>query len=313
MNILAIESSCDEFSVAILKNEKIVANIISSQIKDHKKFGGVVPELASRLHVENFYWVLETALLESKTKIEELDCIAYTAKPGLIGSLIVGKIVAETLANYLNIKLYPLDHLEGHIYSSLIETKVQFPALALITSGGHTELYLMKKDLDFCLLGSTQDDAVGECYDKVARKLNLEYPGGPKIDMLSKQSKEEKYMLPTPKDKEKYDFSFSGIKTASINLINKLGAEIDTKSFALTFQKTCINYILNKVKLAIKEYPEIKSLLLGGGTSANSLLREEIKKLENKNLKVYVPKMEYCTDNAAMIARLCLSYLKEGN
>lgn len=307
MYILAIESSCDEFSVAILKDDKILSNIISSQIEDHKEYGGVVPELASRLHVQNFNWVLSDSLKKAKVSIDEINYIVYTANPGLIGSLIIGKIVAQTLAQYLQIPLLPLNHLHGHVYSAFIDNKVEFPAIALITSGGHTEITLMKDHLEFEILGSTQDDAIGECFDKVAIKLGLTYPGGPAIEKLAKQSNEAKYKIPKPRDINKYDFSFSGIKTGSINLLHKLkqsNIEIDLNSFAYSFQKTCVEYVIEKLEKAIKEYKP-KFVILGGGVSANSMLRSEFQAMAKiNNVKSIIPKNEYCTDNAAMIGML---------
>ncbi|WP_338983671.1 tRNA (adenosine(37)-N6)-threonylcarbamoyltransferase complex transferase subunit TsaD [Spiroplasma endosymbiont of Othius punctulatus] len=307
MYILAIESSCDEFSVAVLKNEKVLSNIISSQIEDHKEYGGVVPELASRLHVQNFNWVLEEAIKKSNVSINELDYVVYTANPGLIGSLIIGKVVSQTLAQYLQIPLLPLNHLHGHVYSAFIDNKIEFPAIALITSGGHTEITLMKDHLEFEILGSTQDDAIGECFDKVAIKMGLSYPGGPAIDALAKKTDEAKYEIPKPKDINKYDFSFSGIKTASINLLHKLkqaDTKIDLNSFAYSFQKTCVEYVIEKLEKAIKEY-QPKFAILGGGVSANSMLRTKFTKMASENkIESIIPKNEYCTDNAAMIGML---------
>ncbi|QHX35640.1 tRNA threonylcarbamoyladenosine biosynthesis protein TsaD [Spiroplasma sp. TIUS-1] len=307
MNILAIESSCDEFSVAILKDGKVLSNIISSQIEQHKEYGGVVPELASRLHVQNFHWVLDEAIIEAGIKLEELNYIVYTSNPGLIGSLIIGKIVAQTLAQYLKIPLLPLNHLHGHVYSAFIENDIEFPAVALITSGGHTEIILMKDHLEFETLGQTQDDAIGECFDKVAIKMGLTYPGGPAIDKIAKISNESKYKIPKPRDINEYDFSFSGIKTGSINLLHKLKqskTELDLNSFAYSFQKTCVEYVIEKLEKAVKKY-EPKFVILGGGVSANSMLRNKFQEMAKENkIKSIIPKHEYCTDNAAMMGML---------
>lgn len=307
MNILAIESSCDEFSVAMLKDDKVLSNIISSQIEQHKEFGGVVPELASRLHVQNFHWVLEEAIKKANVKLNEINYIVYTANPGLIGSLIIGKVVAQTLAQYLEVPLLPLNHLHGHVYSAFIEHEIGFPALALITSGGHTEITLMKDHLEFEILGETQDDAIGECFDKVAIKMGLTYPGGPAIDNLAKKSNQAKYKIPKPRDINEYDFSFSGIKTGSINLLHKLkqsNTELDLNAFAYSFQKTCVEYVIEKLEKAVKQYKP-KFVILGGGVSANSMLREEFQTMAaNNNVKSIIPKQEYCTDNAAMIGML---------
>ncbi|AGR40786.1 tRNA (adenosine(37)-N6)-threonylcarbamoyltransferase complex transferase subunit TsaD [Spiroplasma taiwanense] len=313
MKILAIESSCDEFSVSIMINGKIFSNIISSQIDDHAKYGGVIPELASRLHVKNFHWVLSKALKESDVKLEEIDQIAYTSNPGLIGSLIIGKLVAQTIASYLNKPIMDLNHIQGHIYAANIDEKFDYPVLALVVSGGHTQIQYIKEPLNFEIIGTTQDDAVGECYDKVARVLGLEYPGGPKIDELAQIGNSSKYTLPIPKQDGSLDFSFSGLKTASLNLINKLklnNQEININDFCASFQKTAIASLINKLEKAIIKYNP-KTLTVVGGVSANKSLRIDffsIGKKYNIN-KLILPNLSYCTDNAAMIAELCNQYL----
>lgn len=312
MVILAIETSCDETSVAIYKNGKILANIISSQINEHTKYGGVVPELASRLHLKNFPYVLLEALETAKINMIDLQYIACTAKPGLIGALHIGKIIAETLASYLAIPILPLNHLYGHIYASAIDNKFLFPLLAVLVSGGHTQLILMKKHLDFEILGSTLDDAIGECYDKVARMLELGYPGGPVIDKLARAGLSTAYHLPLPLNDQSYNFSFSGLKSAAANLIGKEhGKEnFNLFNFCATFQKTCVDIIMRKTKLAIKNF-QSKMVTLVGGVSANSALRTAMLDLATSNLKIIIPKLEYCTDNAAMIARLAAQELIE--
>ncbi|QEH61333.1 DNA-binding/iron metalloprotein/AP endonuclease [Spiroplasma chinense] len=314
MTILAIESSCDEFSVAIMVDGQIKANIISSQIEDHTIYGGVIPELASRLHVKNFGWVLSAAIQESQITFEQIDCIAYTANPGLIGSLIVGKLVAETLALYLNVPLMPLNHIQGHIYGANIEEKFEYPLLALVVSGGHTQIQYLEKPLDFKIIGTTQDDAIGECYDKVARSLGLGYPGGPKIDKFAQNGDENKYALPFPKNDSSYDFSYSGLKTASLNLINKLkqnGEEINISDFCASFQKTAVDTVISKLERAIKEFKP-KSITVAGGVSANNLIRKKLNELGSMyNIdRIVIPNIKYCTDNAAMMAELCNEYLK---
>jgi N6-L-threonylcarbamoyladenine synthase len=308
MKILAIESSCDEFSVAINVDGEIKTNIISSQIKDHIQFGGVVPELASRLHVKNFPYVLDTALKESGLKISDITHVAYTARPGLIGSLIVGKIVAETIASFLNVPILDLHHIHGHIYAANIEKKFVYPTLSLVVSGGHTQLVLIKGPIDFEILGTTLDDAIGECYDKVARVLGLEYPGGPKIDKLAFEGDASKYEFPNIMNDKSLDFSFSGLKTASINLISKVknrSEEIDVPSFCASFQKKAISSVIRKLNLALDQHPEVKMISIAGGVSANKELRNQITALgKEKNIEINIPNMEYCTDNAAMIAEL---------
>ncbi|QHX36339.1 tRNA (adenosine(37)-N6)-threonylcarbamoyltransferase complex transferase subunit TsaD [Spiroplasma sp. BIUS-1] len=314
MKILAIESSCDEFSISIMQDGNVLSNVISSQIKEHSEFGGVVPELASRLHVDNFHWVLTKSLYDSKVSLEEIDYISYTSNPGLIGSLIIGKLVAQTLAMFLNKPLMEMNHIQGHIYGANIEEKFEYPVLALVVSGGHTQIQWLEKPLDFKIIGSTQDDAVGECYDKVARVLGLKYPGGPKIDELSKKGDSSKYKLPISKNDNTYDFSFSGLKTASLNLINKLNQNKETlniEDFCASFQKTAIETLMLKFEKAVNEYKP-KTITVVGGVSANSSVRENIFKIGEKYKinKIIVPNMEYCTDNAAMIAELTNEYLK---
>ncbi|WP_339021034.1 tRNA (adenosine(37)-N6)-threonylcarbamoyltransferase complex transferase subunit TsaD [Spiroplasma endosymbiont of Atherix ibis] len=317
MKILAIESSCDEFSISIMNNGKILSNVISSQIEEHSKFGGVLPELASRLHVENFHWVLNKSLYQSKVKLKDIDYISYTSNPGLIGSLIIGKLVAQTLAIYLNRPLMKMNHIQGHIYAANIEEKMLYPVLALVISGGHTQIQLLEKTLDFKVIGSTQDDAVGECYDKVARVLGLKYPGGPKIDKLAQKGDSTKYILPISKNDDTYDFSFSGLKTASLNLISKLNQkqeELIVEDFCASFQKTVLDTLMLKFEKAVKEFKP-KSITVVGGVSANTAIRNKFCEIGNKyNIsKIIIPKIEYCTDNAAMIAELTNEFLTKDN
>ncbi|AKX33744.1 DNA-binding/iron metalloprotein/AP endonuclease [Spiroplasma litorale] len=316
MLILAIESSCDEFSVAIMKDKKIVANIISSQIKDHVIYGGVVPELASRLHVENFSSVIINALSDSNVKINEIQYIAYTDKPGLIGSLIIGRLVAKTLGLYLNIPTMALNHMEGHIYSANIENKFEYPVLSLVVSGGHTQIQYLEKPLSFEVIGTTVDDAIGECFDKVARQLGLSYPGGPEIDKLSIDGDENAYKFPEINLVDKYNYSFSGLKTASLNIISKSKKDnsFNLKNFCASFQKAAINYLVKNFEKAIIEYKP-RSISLAGGVSANKVLRNRIFSIGNKYniFKILVPDLKYCTDNAAMIAELCNEYINYNN
>ncbi|WP_308150183.1 tRNA (adenosine(37)-N6)-threonylcarbamoyltransferase complex transferase subunit TsaD [Spiroplasma sp. AdecLV25b] len=301
MIILAIETSCDETSVAIIKDKKVLSNIIASQIKLHQKYGGVVPELAARAHSENIPTVLQTAITKVKIKLSDIDYVAYTSTPGLVSCLHVGKIIAQTIALYLEKPLLPCNHLDGHLYASLIEDTWTFPVLGLLVSGGHTQLMLAEKHLQFKVLGQTLDDAVGECYDKVARMLGLPYPGGPEIDVLA-QKGIVTYKLPLPKNDNTLDFSFSGLKSACANLIDKEKEHIQVNNFATSFQTTVIQVLINKIELAINTYHP-KTLVLAGGVSANKGLRSAVLKLKMKysNLKIIVPKLEYCTDNAAMI------------
>lgn len=305
--ILAIETSCDETSIAILKDGKeLLANVVSTQIETHKQFGGVMPEVASRLHVENITVCIEEAITKANISYKDITLIAVTKGPGLIGALHVGLQAAKAISIAYDIPILGVNHMAGHIYANKYVSEFKFPLLTLVVSGGHTQLYLMKGEYDFMCLGETRDDAVGEVYDKVSRVLGLGYPGGPVIDKLAKEG-ENKYDLPYPKISDKYAFSFSGLKTAVLNLVN--GMKMKNESFknediACSFQKKVIEILTDKVLLALKEY-DVKQVLLAGGVSANRELRETIVKRVNdkyKNVEVVIPPMWCCTDNAAMLA-----------
>mgnify|MGYP003291255395 CR=1 FL=1 len=303
--ILGIESSCDETSASIVKNgREDIATVISSQIDIHKSYGGVVPEIASREHVKNITFVIEECLEKANMKMEEIDAIAITYGPGLIGSLLVGLEAAKTLAFIYDKPLVPVHHIAGHIYANSLEKEMKFPLLALVVSGGHTELVLMKNHFEFEKLGGTLDDAVGECYDKVARVLNLEYPGGPKVDKLAHIGNAT-YQLPVPLQDDSYNFSFSGLKSAVINLNHKheqKGEVLNKEDLAASFQKVAISSIINKTRKALVDY-NIKNLIVAGGVAANNGLREEIQKIgEELCIDITIPSMKYCTDNGTMIA-----------
>ncbi len=300
--LLAIESSCDETGIAIMKNGKLVANKIISQIDKFVDYGGVIPELSSRFHQYNIPFVLNSALEEAGIKLSDIDIVAYTYGPGLIGALQIGAIFAKTIAISYNIPLIPIHHLEGHIHSANIESEIIYPALALIVSGGHTELVYMEKMFDYNIIGSTRDDAVGECYDKVARVLGLEYPGGPKIDELSIEG-HAAYKLKMPLDDDSFDFSFSGLKSSFLNLYNKLKRShelINEADLAASLQHSAVSILIKKTKAAVTEYKPT-TVVLCGGVSANKYLRAQIMKLRNTN--VIIPAFKYCTDNGAMIAQ----------
>ena len=300
--ILAIETSCDETGIAIIKDGKLIANKLISQIDLFVHYGGVIPELAARLHEYNFPYVLQESLNEAKITLNEVDMIAYTFAPGLIGALQIGAIFAKTLAISLDIPLIPIHHLEGHIHAANIDDKIIYPAMALIVSGGHTELVYMKEAFSYDIVGTTRDDAVGECYDKVARILKLGYPGGPKIDALSREG-HPAYKLPMPLDDDSLDFSFSGLKSSFINLYNKLMRShelINDADLAASLQYSAITILQKKTKRALQKYPS-KSLVIAGGVSANSYLRKVFNDLHDT--KVIIPKIQYCTDNGAMIAQ----------
>lgn len=306
--ILAIESSCDETAVAIVKGEELLANIVSTQIEVHAKYGGVMPEIASRLHCENIAIVLKEALEKANLTFEEIDAFAVTRGPGLIGALHVGLQAAKTLALLYKKPLIPVHHLAGHIYANEYIKPLVFPLLAVVVSGGNTELVIMKDHLDFDIIGETKDDAIGECYDKVARVMGLPYPGGIPIDKYAKLGKHT-YKLPSPMNDKSYDFSYSGLKTSVINLAHKLeqkGEQINRDDLCCSFQETAIGMVIEKALRAVKEY-NVKQVVLAGGVSANSYLREQItSKLEGTGVDVIIPPMWCCTDNAAMIAKVAL-------
>lgn len=303
--ILGIESSCDETSASIVKNGRVdISTVISSQIDVHKNYGGVVPEIASRHHVKNITIVIEECLTKANMTMDDIDAIAITYGPGLIGSLLVGLEAAKTLAFVYNKPLIPVHHIAGHIYANSLEKEMSFPLIALVVSGGHTELILMEDHYKFEKLGGTLDDAIGECYDKVARVINLEYPGGPKVDKLAHIGKPS-YKLPVPLQDNSYNFSFSGLKSAVINLNHKFvqnGEEINKEDLAVSFQHVAIESIISKTKKALVDN-NIKNLIVAGGVAANQGLREEVEKLQKElDLNVTIPSMKYCTDNATMIA-----------
>jgi len=303
--ILGIESSCDETSASIVKNgREEIATVISSQIDIHKTFGGVVPEIASRHHVKNITIVLEECLTKANMTMDEIDAIAITYGPGLIGSLLIGLEAAKTLSFVYNKPLIPVHHIAGHIYANSLVKEMKFPLLALVVSGGHTEIIEMKEHYRFNKLGGTLDDAIGECYDKVARVIGLEYPGGPKIDQLAAIGNKT-YKLPIPLKDDSYNFSFSGLKSAVINLSHnekQKGNEINKEDLAASFQSVAIESILIKIKKAVQE-KNIKNVIVAGGVAANKGLRNEMEKLSKElNFDLTIPSLKYCTDNATMIA-----------
>lgn len=303
MKILSIESSCDETAIAIIEDGyKVLSNVVSSQMLIHEKFGGVIPEVASRIHIENIALVLQDALNLAQVKIEAIDAIAMTQGPGLIGSLHVGIMAAKTLAWYLDKPLIPIHHIAGHIYANRFVDHLQYPMLALVVSGGHTELVYLEEEFKFEVLGSTQDDAVGEAYDKVARAMGLGYPGGPIIDQLSKSGKKH-YPMPRVKTQKELDFSFSGLKSAVLQTLKRHEQEgIVNEDLAYDFQEAVMAELLEKTRLALRLKP-VKHLVLGGGVAANSRLRTLILELKQSypKLQITLPPMWCCTDNAAMI------------
>ena len=305
--ILAIESSCDETSVAITKDGKLLSNVINTQIEVHQKYGGVMPEIASRLHCENIALVLKEAVEKANIKLEDVDAFAVTRGPGLIGALHVGMQCAKTLSLLYKKPLIPVHHLAGHIYANEFNEELKFPLLAVVVSGGNSELVLMKDHMDFEIIGETRDDAIGECYDKVARVLGLPYPGGIPIDKLAKEG-EHSYHLPKPlADEDTYDMSFSGLKTNVINLVHNLeqkGEKIRVADMCRSFQDVAVGIVIQRAVKAIKEY-NVKQVVLAGGVSANSYLREQMQiECQKLNANIIIPPMWCCTDNAAMIAKV---------
>ncbi|MCM1053448.1 MAG: tRNA (adenosine(37)-N6)-threonylcarbamoyltransferase complex transferase subunit TsaD [Ruminococcus sp.] len=313
--ILAIESSCDETSMAIVKNGKDVISLtIASQIDTHAEYGGVVPEIASRMHTEAITYVLEDTLKKASMKMEDIDAIAVTHAPGLTGSLIVGIEAAKTLSLIYNKPLIGVNHLIGHIYANNLENNMEYPLLALVISGGHTELLVMEDDYKFRKLGETLDDAIGEAYDKVARVIGLKYPGGPNVEKYA-LSGNHSYNLPKPVLDNTYNFSYSGLKSAIINLVHNAeqrGEVINKEDLARSFQDVAVDELVRKVELAFKE-TNIKRLVIAGGVSANKYLQQEMTSLCNKyNAKLLIPRLIYCTDNAAMIGAAAYpKYLKK--
>ena len=318
MNILGIESSCDETSVAIISNNKLTANLISSQ-DFHTKYGGVVPELSSRAHLQIVLPLVKDALAKSNLTLNDLDVICSTAGPGLIGALLVGLTFAKGLAYSLCKPFVAVNHIEGHIFSGfLMKDKPEFPYLALIVSGGHTLLLLVESFLKIKKLGTTVDDAAGEAFDKVAKMLGLGYPGGPKIQKAAANGNPDKINFPVAELKDPYNFSFSGLKTAVLRYVQKNYGESknisepDMNDIAASFQKAVVKALIKNTKKALDNY-DIKSLSLAGGVAANKALREEVISLGNQyNKKVVIPDFEYCGDNAAMIAFRGLKLFEAG-
>ena len=302
VKVLAIESSCDETAVAIVKDgREVLANIISTQIDIHKKFGGVVPEIASRNHIDNITHVIEEALEKANLKLEDIDVITCTYGPGLVGALLVGMSTAKAMAYALKKPFLGVHHIEGHIAANYITHKdLKPPYLCLVVSGGHSHLVHVKDYIDFEILGKTRDDAVGEAFDKVSRTIGLGYPGGPKIDKLAKEGT-PRHALPRTHF-ENLDFSFSGIKTAVINLVNKEKENINVNDLCASFEEAVTDVLLDNVLIAAKQVGTDK-IALAGGVSANSYLRNKLDEIgKEHNLKIYYPEMVLCTDNAAMIA-----------
>ena len=308
--ILAIESSCDETACAIVdENLKVLSSVVTSQIDVHSRFGGVIPEVASRMHVEQISTIIKSAVDQANIKVEDVDAIAYTIGPGLIGSLHVGAIAAKSLAFFYDKPLIGVHHLKGHIFINEMIKPLAYPMMALVVSGGHTELVYIENDQTFTIIGTTLDDAIGEAYDKVARVMKGQYPGGPFIDKLAKEGKAN-YQLPMPRV-DGLNFSFSGLKNAVLQLVKKktaLNEEINNADLACSFQEVALGLLIKKTKMALEQY-KCKTLVLAGGVACNSRLRELMQ--ENfTDIDLILPPLQYCTDNALMIACAGLHYFR---
>lgn len=304
--IMSFESSCDETSVAIIEDgEKILSNIVATQIKSHKRFGGVVPEVASRHHIEEITICVEDAMREAQVDYSNIDAIAVTYGPGLVGSLLIGVTAAKTIAWAHRIPLIPVNHIAGHILASRFVTKIEYPSLALVVSGGHTELVLMNEEGNFKIIGETRDDAAGEAYDKVGRVLGINYPAGPIVDKMAALG-HDTFNFPRAMEKEdNFDFSFSGLKSAFLNTTHhadQIHKKLDANDLAASFQSAVVDVLVEKTQKALKQYP-VKQFILAGGVAANQGLRTALEVAIasiNGTELVKVPK-KLCGDNAAMI------------
>ena len=318
MIVLGIETSCDECSAAVVKDgREILSNVIATQIELHKPYQGVVPELASRLHTEWIAQVVKAAIMQAGLKNEDIDAVAVTSRPGLLGSLLVGVNFAKGFAEALGIPYIGIDHIRAHLYASQIENPLEYPYLGVLVSGGHTVICRVDSYNDVEVLGTTIDDAIGEAFDKVAKFYEMGYPGGVVIDRLSKSGDSNAFLFPGPtldRDKHPYDMSYSGLKTAVINQKDQFkaeGAEDTIENIAASFQRQAVGILMKRVKLALKD-TGLKRVSAGGGVAANSLLRKELKELEKGGYTVTFPSLKLCTDNGAMIAGLGYRYLIDG-
>lgn len=303
--ILAIETSCDETSAAVVRGgREVLSNIVSSQIATHQQFGGVVPEIASRKHVETITRIVEQAVTAAGIRLQDLSAVAVTQGPGLVGALLVGIVAAKSLAMALEVPLIGTHHIAGHIYANQLVHELQYPLLALVASGGHTELVLVEGEGEFRIIGRTRDDAVGEAYDKVARSLKLPYPGGPHIDRLARQAETATPLPRSWLEADSYDFSFSGLKSAVLAVINQhqmKGLPLDEAALARGFQESVVEVLTEKAIRAAKAYG-VRQLLLCGGVAANSGLRETLAaRCAAEAIPLLAPPLSLCSDNAAMI------------
>ncbi len=317
MLILAIESSCDETAAAVVSGRQVLSNVVATQIEEHKIYGGVVPEIASRRHTEAIAQVVDKALADAAITYDDLDAVAVTFAPGLIGALLVGVNFAKGLALSLGIPLIPVHHLRSHIAANYIDTELKPPFLCLMVSGGNTHIVMVEDYTRFRVIGRTRDDAAGECFDKAARTMGLSYPGGVNLDRIATVADEQKYKLPTPHiDGCPYDFSFSGLKTAVINLVHNAeqkNEQIDVPVLAATVRKKVCDMLIDKT-LAAAELCGAEKIVLAGGVSANSELRARLEKEAlDRKLEFYCPPLKYCGDNAAMVGVQAFFEMESGN
>ena len=317
MLILGIETSCDETAAAVVENgKKILSNVVASQVDLHRKFWGIVPEIASRKHLELIIPIIKESLGEARIKLKDLDAVAATYGPGLLGSLLVGLIVAKGLAYALELPFIGINHLEAHFYANFLSyPEIVLPLVGLIISGGHTELIYLSKEREYEILGTTRDDAVGEAFDKVARILDLGYPGGPVIEKMAEKGNPQSIDLPLTHFKNNsLDFSFSGIKTAVLYYVKDLErkkAPVSTADIAASFQLK-IAQMLSKNLFKVACLKKVKQIILGGGVSANLFLRSFLEKEKPDHIKIFFPPLELCTDNAAMVAACAYAKVKQG-
>ncbi len=308
MKILGIESSCDETAASVVEDGRVVlSNVIASQVEEHKIYGGVVPEIASRRHTEAICGVIDKALADANCTLEDIDALAVTYAPGLIGALLVGVNYAKGVSLSTGLPLVPVHHLRGHIAANYIsDESIKPPFLALVVSGGHSHIINVKSYTDFCVIGRTRDDAAGEAMDKAARTVGLPYPGGVNLDKISKDGDENKYKFPTPKVADsKYDFSFSGLKTFAVNLVHNAtqkGEQVKPEDLGASFIKAVTGLLVSHTITAARD-TGATTIVLAGGVSANSRLRRVMaEECERHGFKLYMPQLKYCGDNAAMIA-----------
>lgn len=318
IKILAIESSCDETSAAVIEDGKtILSNIVASQIKSHQRFGGVVPELASRHHVEQITYIIEEAMKQAEVSYSDLNAVAVTQGPGLVGALLIGVSAAKAIAYAHQLPLLKVNHIAGHIYAGELAGDMNYPLIALVVSGGHTELVYMKESNSYELIGETRDDAVGESYDKIGRVIGAPYPGGRRIDEMAQEGSDVYDFPRAMMNEDNYDFSFSGLKSAFINKVHNAeqkGEQLDDKDLATSFQAAAVDVLIDKTMRAVEEYG-VRQLIVAGGVAANSSLRQRLESIISKeypDVDLIIPPLSLCGDNAAMIGAAAQILYEQG-